>query len=56
MKNKKWTVRFTTEDGFKYANVIGMNPVKVIDYVCDENGIEPTAIDYMSSEECVVIE
>jgi hypothetical protein len=56
MTNKKWTIRYATEDGGKYVYVIGMNPVKTIEYVCKTYGIDPTAIDYMSSEECVVIE
>ena len=56
MKNKKWTIGFVVEDGTKYANVIGRDVVKVIAYVCEEYGIEATAINYLSAEECVVVE
>ncbi len=56
MINKKWTIRYSTEDGGKYVFVIGMDPVKIIEYVCKTWGVEPTAIDYLSSEELVVIE
>ena len=56
MKNKKWTIGFVVEDGNKYANVIGRDVVKVIAYVCEEYGIESAAINYLSAEECVVVE
>lgn len=56
MKNKKWSVRYATEDGFKYESIIGLNVLKVIEYVCKERGVDPTAIDYLNAEECVVIE
>lgn len=56
MKNKKWTVRFATEDGNNYVNIIGNDVRKVIDYVCKEKGIEATAIDYLSSEEVIILD
>lgn len=56
MKNRKWTVRFITEDGSHYANVIGWDVIKIISWVCKENGIDSSQIDYLGSEEVAVVE
>lgn len=56
INTRKWTVRFNTENGNKYENVIGFDIRKVIDWICKEYGIESKDIDYVSSEEVIIID